>query len=75
MARVITNDVSQDLRPLKDRLATIKDLHSAAAVLAWDRRQEVVPERPRELQIRPTSAAVPLAMHSEAETRKAESEA
>jgi len=43
MARVIDEKVIDDLAPLKERLATIGDLHSAASVLAWD-RQTYMPE-------------------------------
>jgi carboxypeptidase Taq len=43
MARVIDERVNNDLAPLKERLATIGDLHSAASVLAWD-RQTYMPE-------------------------------
>jgi carboxypeptidase Taq len=43
MARVPTDGTNGDLRPLKDRLATIGDLRSAASVLAWD-RQTYMPE-------------------------------
>ena len=43
MARVMIDRASENLRPLKERLATIKDIHSAASVLAWD-RQTYMPE-------------------------------
>jgi carboxypeptidase Taq len=43
MARVIPNGPSDELRPLKERLATISDLRSAGSVLAWD-RQTYMPE-------------------------------
>lgn len=43
MARVMLDRESENLRPLKERLATIKDIHSAASVLAWD-RQTYMPE-------------------------------
>ena len=36
---VVTEDVqNQDLRPLKDRLATISDVRAASAVLGWDQQ-------------------------------------
>jgi hypothetical protein len=34
MARVMFDRVSENLRPLKECLATIKDIHSATSVLA-----------------------------------------
>ena len=43
MARVIDEGINGDLGPLRDRLATIGDLRSAASVLAWD-RQTYMPE-------------------------------
>ena len=43
MARVPTDGINRDLGPLRDRLATIGDLRSAASVLAWD-RQTYMPE-------------------------------
>ena len=43
MSHVNIDGASEDLRPLKDRLATISDLYSAASVLAWD-RQTYMPE-------------------------------
>ena len=43
MARVIPTGPSDELRPLKERLATISDLRSAGSVLAWD-RQTYMPE-------------------------------
>jgi carboxypeptidase Taq len=43
MARVPTNGSNGDLGPLRDHLATIGDLRSAASVLAWD-RQTYMPE-------------------------------
>ena len=43
MARVPTDGINGDLGPLRDRLATIGDLRSAASVLAWD-RQTYMPE-------------------------------
>jgi len=43
MSHVIIDGASEDLKPLKDRLATISDLYSAASVLAWD-RQTYMPE-------------------------------
>ena len=43
MARVIHEEVNESLVPLKERLATIKDVQSAASVLAWD-RQTYMPE-------------------------------
>jgi carboxypeptidase Taq len=38
IARVINEGIDEDLGPLRDRLATIGDLRSAASVLAWDRQ-------------------------------------
>jgi carboxypeptidase Taq len=38
MARVPDDRINGDLRPLRDRLATIGDLRSAASLLAWDRQ-------------------------------------
>ena len=38
MAHVITDGANENLRLLKDRLATISDVYSAASVLAWDRQ-------------------------------------
>ena len=38
MARVISEVINEDLGPLRERLATIGDLRSAASVLAWDRQ-------------------------------------
>ena len=38
MARVSKDGTNGDLGPLRDRLATIEDLRSAASVLAWDRQ-------------------------------------
>ena len=38
MARVPTDGINGDLGPLRDRLATIGDLRSAASVLTWDRQ-------------------------------------
>src|SRR5215203_2758566 len=43
MARVPTDGINGDLGPLRDHLATIGDLRSAASVLAWD-RQTYMPE-------------------------------
>lgn len=43
MARVISEVINEDLGPLRERLATIGDLRSAASVLAWD-RQTYMPE-------------------------------
>ena len=43
MSHVIVDGASEDLRPLKGRLATISDVYSAASVLAWD-RQTYMPE-------------------------------
>ena len=43
MARVSADAINGDLGPLKERLATIGDLRSAASVLAWD-RQTYMPE-------------------------------
>ena len=43
MARVPIDGINGDLGPLRDRLATIGDLRSAASVLAWD-RQTYMPE-------------------------------
>ncbi len=43
MSHVIIDEAREDLRPLKDRLATISDVYSAASVLAWD-RQTYMPE-------------------------------
>jgi carboxypeptidase Taq len=43
MARVPTDGINGDLGPLRDRLATIGDLRSAASMLAWD-RQTYMPE-------------------------------
>jgi len=43
MARVISEVINEDLGPLRERLATIGDLCSAASVLAWD-RQTYMPE-------------------------------
>ena len=43
MARVPTDGINGDLGPLRDRLATIGDLRSAASLLAWD-RQTYMPE-------------------------------
>jgi len=43
MARVINDRPDEDLRLLEERLATISDIYSAAAVLAWD-RQTYMPE-------------------------------
>jgi carboxypeptidase Taq len=43
MARVPNDGFNGDLGPLRDRLATIGDLRSAASVLAWD-RQTYMPE-------------------------------
>jgi carboxypeptidase Taq len=43
MSHMTIDEVSIDLAPLKDRLATISDLNSAASVLAWD-RQTHMPE-------------------------------
>ena len=43
MARMSTDGINGDLGPLRDLLATICDLGSAASVLAWD-RQTYVPE-------------------------------
>jgi carboxypeptidase Taq len=40
---VTAEGISEDLGPLRDRLATIGDLRSAASVLAWD-RQTYMPE-------------------------------
>jgi carboxypeptidase Taq len=38
MAHVITGGANENFRLLKDRLATISDVYSAASVLAWDRQ-------------------------------------
>jgi carboxypeptidase Taq len=43
MSHMPIGEASEDLGPLKDRLATIDDLNSAASVLAWD-RQTYMPE-------------------------------
>ena len=43
MARVISEVINEDLGPLRERLATIGYLRSAASVLAWD-RQTYMPE-------------------------------
>jgi carboxypeptidase Taq len=43
MARVPRDGINGDLGPLRDRLATIGDLRSAASVLTWD-RQTYMPE-------------------------------
>ncbi len=43
MVRVITDRPDDSLQLLKERLATISDLYSAASVLAWD-RQTYMPE-------------------------------
>jgi carboxypeptidase Taq len=43
MSHMTIDEASRDLGPLKDRLATISDLNSAASVLAWD-RQTYMPE-------------------------------
>src|SRR5215211_89079 len=43
MARVPTNRSNGDLAPLRDHLATVGDLRSAASVRAWD-RQTYMPE-------------------------------
>src|SRR5829696_5858560 len=38
MAHVITDGANENFRLLKERLATISDVYSAASVLAWDRQ-------------------------------------
>ena len=43
MVRVITDRQDDSLQLLKEHLATISDLYSAASVLAWD-RQTYMPE-------------------------------